>query len=74
MRFLLTPQSHHGIDARSAQNIKTSCPLPYGFTSQLLKGAVISTGASRRFFFSFASAKESAREVEKSLFAVFHSE
>src|ERR1700724_1254829 len=29
---------------------------------------VIPTGASRRFFFSFAPAKEAAREVEESLF------
>jgi hypothetical protein len=37
-----------------------------------LTPSVIPTAASRRFFFSFAPAKESAREVEESLCAFFN--
>jgi hypothetical protein len=37
-------------------------------TFHLKVKTVIPTGVSRRFFFSFAPAKESAREVEESLF------
>jgi len=54
----------------SPRKVKTRCRLEKIKTvmpPEKIK-TVIPTGASRRFFFSFAPAKESAREVEESLF------